>query len=243
MSIKIYGIQRLTLLDFPDRVACTIFLGGCNFACPYCHNGSLVKMSSDAVMNEEELMTFLKSRLGRLQGVCVSGGEPTLHPELIELMKRIKSLGFQIKLDTNGTNPEMLKRLIADGLVDYVAMDIKNSPDKYAKTVGLGECGIRNSECRIDRTELLIEKVKESAAILMEGRVDFEFRTTLTREMHSIDDMESIGRWLSGEEKYFLQTYREEGEQLVGGLTPFTAEQTGELLDALRRYIPNAQSR
>lgn len=194
-------------------------------------------------MNEEELMAFLKSRLGRLQGVCVSGGEPTLHPELPELMKRIKSLGFQTKLDTNGTNPEMLERLIADGLVDYVAMDIKNSPDKYAKTVGLGECGIRNSEYRIDRTELLIEKVKESAAILMEGRVDFEFRTTLTREMHSIDDMESIGRWLSGEEKYFLQTYREEGEQLVGGLTPFTAEQTGELLDALRRYIPNAQSR
>ena len=186
-------------------------------------------------MNEEELMAFLKSRLGRLQGVCVSGGEPTLHPELPGLMKRIKSLGFQIKLDTNGTNPEMLKRLIADGLVDYVAMDIKNSPDKYALTTGL----ISNSEFQISN----FNAVRESAALLMQGRVDFEFRTTLTREMHSIDDMESIGRWLSGEEKYFLQTYSEEGEQLVGGLTPFTAEQTGELLDALRRYIPNAQSR
>ena len=194
-------------------------------------------------MNEEELMTFLKSRLGRLQGVCVSGGEPTLHPELPGLLKMIKSLGFQTKLDTNGTNPEMLERLIADGLVDYVAMDIKNSPDKYAQTAGLGECGIQNSEGKIDRAKLLIEKVKESAAILMQGRVDFEFRTTLTRELHNIDDMQSIGRWLSGGEKYFLQTYREEGEQLVGGLTPFTAEQTGELLDALRRYIPNAQSR
>lgn len=194
-------------------------------------------------MNEKELITFLESRRGRLQGVCISGGEPTLHPELPELMKRIKSLGFLIKLDTNGTNPHMLENLIADGLVDCVAMDIKNSPDKYAQTVGLGECEIRNSECEIDRAKLLIEKVKKSAAILLQGRVEFEFRTTLVKELHNIENIESIGKWLSGDEKYYLQTYRDEGEQLVGGLTPFTPEQTGELLDALRRYIPNAQLR
>ena len=235
--MKICGLQKLTLLDFPGRIACTVFLGGCNFRCPYCHNGSLVRRDADELMTVNELLGFLDSRRGRLQGVCISGGEPTLYPELPSLISEIRSRGFEVKLDTNGTNPEMLSALIADGLVDYVAMDIKNSPERYLLTVGL------NAECRMQNAELLIEKVKNSAELLMQGRVDFEFRTTLMKELHGEGDIESIGRWLSGEEKFFLQTYRDEGDLLVGGFTPFDSAETKELLAILQRYIPNAEIR
>ena len=235
MLIK--GLQRVTLLDYPGKVACTVFLGGCNFRCPFCHNGSLVlpeKMGR--TIEREEFLAFLDSRKGRLQGVCVSGGEPTLAADLPEFLADIKARGFDVKLDTNGTNPEMLFELINDGLVDYVAMDIKNSPEKYALTAGINaECGMQNAE--------LIERVKESAALLMQGRVDFEFRTTLMKELHSVEDMRAIGQWLAGGEKFFLQTYRDEGDLIVGGFTPFTAQETKELLEVLREYIPNAEIR
>ena len=236
MLIK--GLQKLTLLDYPGRIACTVFLGGCNFRCPFCHNGSLVVSDgSGEIMSGEEFFAFLDSRRGRLTGVCVSGGEPTLHPSLPEFLSEIKSRGYAVKLDTNGTNPEMLSALIADGLVDYVAMDIKNSPEKYALTAGV------SAECGAQRAELLLDGVKESAAILMQGRVDFEFRTTLMRELHSAEDMEAIGVWLAGGESYFLQTYRDEGDLLVGGFTPLTREETEALLAGLRKYIPKAEIR
>ena len=200
--MKIQGLQKLTLLDYPGKIACTVFVGGCNFRCPFCHNGGLaLGGDSDGIMSVEELLAFLDSRRGRLQAVCISGGEPTLHPDLPALIGEIKSRGFEVKLDTNGTNPEMLSSLIADGLVDYVAMDIKTSPDKYAQTAGLSECRMQNAKCIIESEELLIEKAKESAAILMQGRVDFEFRTTLVKELHTADDLEAIGKWLSGGEK------------------------------------------
>ena len=234
MTIK--GLQKLTLLDYPGRIACTVFLGGCNFRCPFCHNGGLaLGGDSDGIMSVEELLAFLDSRRGRLQAVCISGGEPTLHPDLPALIGEIKSRGFEVKLDTNGTNPEMLSLLIADGLVDYVAMDIKNSPDKYALTTGL----ISNSEFQISN----FNAVRESAALLMQGRVDFEFRTTLAKELHSAEDMEIIGKWLSGGEKYFLQTYRDEGDLLVGGFTAFSPEETEQLLAVLKSYIPSAEIR
>jgi pyruvate formate lyase activating enzyme len=234
--MKIQGLQKLTLLDYPGRIACTVFLGGCNFRCPFCHNGGLaLGGDSDGIMSVEELLAFLDSRRGRLQAVCISGGEPTLHPDLPALIDEIKSRGFEVKLDTNGTNPEMLSLLIADGLVDYVAMDIKNSPDKYALTTGL----ISNSEFQISN----FNAVRESAALLMKGRVDFEFRTTLVKELHTADDLEAIGKWLSGGEKYFLQTYRDEGDLLVGGFTAFSPEETGELLSVLKAYIPSAEIR
>lgn len=234
--MKIQGLQKLTLLDYPGRIACTVFLGGCNFRCPFCHNGGLaLGGDSDGIMSVEELLAFLDSRRGRLQAVCISGGEPTLHPDLPALIGEIKSRGFEVKLDTNGTNPEMLSLLIADGLVDYVAMDIKNSPDKYALTTGL----ISNSEFQISN----FNAVRESAALLMQGRVDFEFRTTLVKELHTADDLEAIGKWLSGGEKYFLQTYRDEGDLLVGGFTAFSPEETGELLAVLKAYIPSAEIR
>lgn len=227
--MKIQGLQKLTLLDYPGRIACTVFLGGCNFRCPFCHNGGLaLGNDADGIMSTSELLAFLDSRRGRLQAVCISGGEPTLHRDLPELISEIKSRGFEVKLDTNGTNPDMLSSLIADGLIDYVAMDIKNSPDKYALTTGV------NSD---------FNAVRESAALLMQGRVDFEFRTTLAKELHTAEDMEIIGKWLSGSEKYFLQTYRDVGDLLVGGFTAFTPEETKELLAVLKGYIPSAEIR
>lgn len=235
--MKISGLQKLTLLDFPGRIACTVFLSGCNFRCPYCHNGSLAESHSDELMSVEELLIFLDSRRGRLQGVCISGGEPTLNPELPSLIREIKSRGFEVKLDTNGTNPRMLADMTRDGLLDYVAMDIKNSPERYFETAGI------NEECRMRNAESLLSKVKRSADILMEGGVDFEFRITLMKELHSPEDIETIGEWLSGNEKFFLQTYRDEGDLLVGGFTSFSSEETRELLSILRRYIPNAEIR
>ena len=239
MSILIKGLQKLTLLDYPGKIACTVFLGGCNFRCPFCHNGSLVLPERmGETISKEDFLAFLDSRRGRLQGVCVSGGEPTLQPDLPELLYEIKSRGFSVKLDTNGTNPEMLSALVSDGLVDYVAMDIKNSLAKYAETAG-----VKNAECRVQSAEFLLHNVKESASLLMQGRVDFEFRTTLMKEFHTRDDMRAIGEWLRGDEKLFLQTYREEGDLIVGGFTPFTREETESLLGVLREYIPTAEIR
>ncbi len=232
MLIK--GLQRLTLLDYPGKIACTLFTGGCNMRCPFCHNGALALGQGEADISTEELLSFLDSRRGRLQGVCISGGEPTLHSDLPELIGEIKARGFAVKLDTNGTEPEMLSRLISDGLVDYVAMDIKNSPEKYAETAGLAP----NSQ-----TARIIENVRLSAGLLMSGAVDFEFRTTLMRELHSAEDIIAIGKWLSGDEKYYLQTYRDEGDLLVGGFSPYTRAETEELLKKLKEFIPNAEIR
>jgi pyruvate formate lyase activating enzyme len=183
----------------------------------------------------DELLAFLDARRGRLQGVCVSGGEPTLHKDLPLLLSEIKARGYEVKLDTNGTDPELLLSLINDGLVDYVAMDIKNSPDKYFITAGLSADGAGGAE--------LLENVRLSASILMQGRVDFEFRTTLMKELHTSEDMEAIGLWLRGPAKLFLQTYRDEGDLIIGGFTPFTRVETEALLVVLRKYLPNAEIR
>ena len=237
MNLLIKGLQKVTLLDYPGKIACTVFLGGCNFRCPFCHNGSLVLPERmGETISVEDFLAFLDARQGRLQGVCVSGGEPTLHADLPQLLREIKKRGFDVKLDTNGTNPDMLRGLINDGLVDYVAMDKKNRPAKYLETAGL------NSKFEIQNSKL-IDSIEQSAYLLMQGKMDFEFRTTLMRELHSVDDMRAIGEWLRGEEKLFLQTYREEGDLIVGGFTPFTKEETEELLDVLRQYLPNAEIR
>ena len=230
----ILGLQKLSLLDYPGKIACTVFLGGCNFRCPFCHNASLAMPDgSGEAIPLEDFLAFLDSRRGRLQGVCISGGEPTLHHDLPELIREIKSRGFAVKLDTNGTNPEMLLSLINDGLLDYVAMDIKNSPEKYIDTIS-------NSEFRISNFS---EQVARSVDILMQGSIDFEFRTTLTRELHSAEDMEAIGRWIGGVEKYFLQTYRDEGDLIEGGFTAYSREETEALLEIVRKYLPNAEIR
>jgi pyruvate formate lyase activating enzyme len=228
-NMLIKGLQKLTLLDYPGKIACTLFLGGCNFRCPFCHNASLVLpelMGEDIA--KEDFLAFLESRRGRLQGVCVSGGEPTLHSDLPELLAEIKERGFSVKLDTNGTNPEMLLSLINDGLVDYVAMDIKNSKARYAETVGVN---------------FNLDTIEQSVAILMQGRVNFEFRTTLMRELHTVDDVRSIGEWITGDEKMFLQPYRDEGDLIVGGFTPPTPEEISTLLSVITTYVPSAEIR
>ena len=225
--MKIKGLQKLTLLDFPEKLVCTVFLGGCNFRCPFCHNASLVRPESEGEdISGEEFFSFLESRRGRLEGVCVSGGEPTLHRELPEFLKKIKALGFAVKLDTNGYRPEVLRELLSEGLVDYVAMDIKSSPEGYGRCVGI--------------EDLDLKPIYESAAQLMEGKVDFEFRTTVVKELHTKEDIVSIGRWLAGEESFFLQSFKDSGDILCEGMSAYSDGEMRELEEALREYIPRA---
>ena len=228
--IKIKGLQKLTLLDFPERIACTVFLGGCNFRCPFCHNASLVlpeRQSED--ITEGEFFEFLASRVGRLSGVCVSGGEPTLYKELPLFLLKIKQMGFAVKLDTNGYNPEMLEALINDGLVDYVAMDIKNSREKYPLTAGL--------------STLDISKIEKSASLLMKGSVPFEFRTTVCRELHTEEDIKKLGEWLGGDEKFYLQSFKDSGDILSGGFSAYSDEEMKGLLLILKERISGASLR
>ena len=221
--MQIIGLQKLTLLDFPGRLACTVFLGGCNLRCPFCHNASLVLPRSQRDgMTADELLAFLQKRRGRLQGVCVTGGEPTLCPDLPDLLRQIHLLGFEAKLDTNGTNPGMLRALLNEGLVDYVAMDIKNSPARYTETCGGAD---------------VLTQVKESAALLMEGGVDYEFRTTLAHPLHTPEDMAAIGQWLHGAKRYFLQQFVDSGDLIGTGLSPLTPEEMEAMREAVLPYI------
>ncbi len=228
--MKISGLQKLTLLDFPDRTACTVFLGGCNFRCPFCHNSSLVLGAGEGEnIPEEEFFAFLKSRKSRLDGVAITGGEPLISDETEFFIEKIKSMGYAVKLDTNGAFPERLRRLIGKGLVDYVAMDIKNSPHKYAKTIGLPSAPLG--------------KIEESIRILMSGKVGFEFRTTLVKGFHTEDDIETIGKWISGAERWYLQAFKDSGDLISGGLCGFERDEYLRFLDIARRFVPNAQLR
>ena len=226
--MDIQGLQKLTLLDWPGRVACTIFLGGCDFRCPFCHNRDLVTGPLPAAMDSGELLAFLAKRKGLLDGVCVTGGEPLLRPGLEALLEEIKALGFPIKLDTNGTNPDMLEALAQEGLLDYAAMDIKNSPDRYAETCG-----------GVD----LLGPVKRSAALLMAGAVDYEFRTTVCAPLHTPEEMAGIGRWLKGAKRYFLQPFVDSGELVGSGMKPLTKEEIEALRDSVLPDIPSTQIR
>lgn len=194
----ICGLQKLTLLDFPGKVACTVFLGGCNYRCPFCHNSELFSGAPQSVMSKEEFLAFLEMRKGLLEGVCVSGGEPTLTPELPELLRKIKEMGLAVKLDTNGTRPDVLKALAEESLMDYVAMDVKNAPDRYEETVGANP---------------RLEAVEESLRFLIEGNIDYELRTTLVQQLHDAESIEKMGQWLASlvpgkkPAKLFLQQF------------------------------------
>ncbi len=226
----IKGLQKLTLLDYPGQIAATVFLGGCNMRCPFCHNASLViPEKQGATMPDEEFFSFLESRKGKIRAVCISGGEPTLYPGLYEFTERIKSMGYLVKLDTNGTHPEILSALLADGLLDYVAMDIKNSPFRYGETVGIQGFDI--------------EPVSESAALLMRSGADFEFRTTVCRELHAEEDIRNIGMWLSGDEKFFLQSFKDSGDLIGSGFTAYTSDEMLRLTSIIKEYIPRAEKR
>ena len=213
--MKIHGLQKMTLLDFPGRVACTVFLGGCDMRCPFCHNAELIDGTAPAVMEEEELLSFLKKRRGLLDGVAITGGEPLLRPDILSLAEKITALGYPLKMDTNGMHPDRLRELIDRGLVEYVAMDIKNSPGKYAMTAGLAE--------------LDLQPVRESVSILLEGRVDYEFRTTVVAELHDEASFREIGPWICGARRYFLQAFTDRDTVPYDG---FHAPQEAEM----RRY-------
>ena len=234
MLIK--GLQKLTLLDFPEKMACTVFTFGCNLRCPFCHNASLVlsERTDPATVTEETFFAFLQKRKGILEGVCITGGEPTLQPDLPAFIRRIRDMGYAVKLDTNGARPDVLKALVAEGLLDYVAMDIKNSLAKYPETVGVP--GFDTSP------------VEESMDFLMEGHVPFEFRTTLVKGLHTPESVEEMGKRLAGAEKFFLQTFEDSGDLIAStpdesGLSAFERTETEALLRVLRHYVPNAQIR
>ena len=225
----INGLQKLTLLDYPQHTACTIFTAGCNFRCPFCHNAGLVLGSNPESYTEEEILSYLEKRKGLLDGVCITGGEPTLRPDLLPFIEKVKALGFAVKLDTNGTNPALLKELLDNALVDYVAMDIKNSFEKYPETCGL------------DVMEL--DSIKESIALLIGGKVDFEFRTTVVSPLHTAEDIEALAKEISGAEKYFIQNFVDSGELLGGGMTALPRETLDQMLTTARKYIPETQLR
>ena len=226
MLIK--GLQKTTLLDYPEKVACTVFTGGCNFRCPFCHNASLVKLSDDDLISEDEFFSFLARRTSILDGVCVTGGEPLLQRDIAEFLGRIKALGFSVKLDTNGSYPDKLAELIRSGLIDYVAMDIKNSKKKYSLT-----CGVN-----ID-----INKIEESISILANSDIGYEFRTTVVRELHEPSDIEDISKWISNAPKYFLQSFKDSGDILSEGLSAYSDDELREILSLARLHIPTTQLR
>ena len=214
--MDIQGLQKMTLLDFPGKVACTVFLGDCDFRCPFCHNFQLVTGPFAPVMDEGAFLAFLDTRQGLLDGVAITGGEPCLRRDLPKFLARIRERGFGVKLDTNGTHPQMLARLLEEGLVDYVAMDVKNSPAKYAATVGLAGRGKAFPQV-LDfggvpvevRSEMDLQGIDRSIALLKGSGIACEFRTTVVREFHEPGDFEQIGRWIEGADQYFLQAFTE----------------------------------
>lgn len=223
--MKIVGLQKLTLLDYPGQVACTVFLGGCNFRCPFCHNGQLLE-NAPAVMEPEELLAFLKGRRGILDGVCITGGEPTLSPELPALLRQIREMGYLIKLDTNGYRPEALKALAGEGLVDYVAMDVKNAPGHYGETVGVP--GIH------------LERIEESIRFLMNDAVDYELRTTVAEPLHDAAAMEDMASWLlalgGGHkiQRLYIQPFVDRDTVLMGGLAAPNDEMLAKFAEILK---------
>ena len=224
--MKIHGLQKMTLLDFPGKVACTVFLGGCDMRCPFCHNAELIDGTAPAVMEEEELLAFLKKRTGLLEGVAITGGEPLLRDDTITLMEKIRELGYPVKLDTNGTHPDRLRKILDRGLAAYVAMDIKNSPDRYAVTAGL------------EKMELA--PVRESVSLLMEGRTDYEFRTTVVAELHDEDSFRGIGEWIRNARHYYLQKFTDRDTVPFGGFHAPEDEKMLEYAAIAREYVPSA---
>ena len=225
--MKLAGLQKLTLLDFPGHVACTVFTAGCNLRCPFCHNSELVLPErKPELMDEEWFFSFLNKRQGILEGVCVTGGEPLLQKDIAPFLRRVKELGFAVKLDTNGCFPTVLRSLVEEGLVDFVAMDIKNSPHRYGQTVGIPN---------FDLTP-----IRESVDFLLSGVVDYEFRTTVTAQHHDGQSFADIGRWIAGAKRYALQEFKDSGDILTDDLSPCSPAQMEEFLSILKPHIPGS---
>lgn len=228
--MKFHGFQKMTLLDYPGRVACTVFTGGCNFRCPFCHNALLVTQLSEAEeYDEEEILSFLQKRKGLLDGVAVSGGEPLMSDSIIDFIRKVKAEGFNVKLDTNGSYPERLKYLVNEGLVDYVAMDIKNSKALYGKTAGLESFDI--------------SKIEESVSFLMEGKVDYEFRTTVVDGLHTVESIADAAEWIKGARRYFIQNFIDSGNLISDGMSGIDLDTMKEMCEAAKKYVPETTIR
>lgn len=224
-EIKICGLQKTTLLDFPEHVAATIFLGGCNFRCPFCHNAELLGSDAPAQYTEREILGFLKKRSGILEGICITGGEPTLQPDsLEEFIHRVRDLGLSIKLDTNGSRPDVVRHLASKGLLDYIAMDIKAGPDNYGTV-----CGVPHMD---------LAPIRETVTWLKGGTVPYEFRTTTVKGLHTADDFKAIGPWIAGCPRYYLQNYIE--SELVlkpDGFDSFSKEELLSFAETVKPYV------
>ena len=229
--MRISGLQKLTLLDYPGKVACTIFTGGCNFRCPFCHNAGLVlpeEMPDD--MAEEEILRFLKTRQGVLDGVAITGGEPLLYDGTLDLLRKIRELGFSIKLDSNGSFPERLRRVVDEKLADRIAMDIKNDPALYGETAGV--------------PGLDLGPITESKEFLMECGIEYEFRTTVVKGIHTEESIRNAAQWIQGAREYYLQQYVDSGNVIAPqGLGAFSAEEMKELCSCAREFVPVTQVR
>lgn len=239
--MKILGLNKTTLLDYPERVACTIFLGGCNFRCPFCHNKDIVLALDEPACTKDDILAFLKKRTGILTGVCITGGEPTLNHDLPELISDIKLLGYKVKLDTNGSNPAMLEELIANGLIDYCAMDIKNRPEKYDISVSFDSFDTHAAYSLAD--------IERSVHILLSqpctDKTDFsyEFRTTLVKELHNESDIQAICQWIKGANAYYLQSYVESDGVFCKGFHAHDEDMLAHFEALCRTYIPNTHLR
>lgn len=227
--MNIQGLQKTTLLDFPGHVAATIFTGGCNFRCPFCHNSDLIVPSKASVFSKEEILRFLKKRAGILEGVVITGGEPTLQSDLPAFIEQVRQLGYKIKLDTNGYQPGVLKSLCNDGLIDYVAMDIKTCKERYPFVAGI--------------PSINLESIEESVEFLKAGTVPFEFRTTVVRELHCAEDFEKIGSWIQGAPLYFLQNFMDSDHVLNRSFSPCSKEELLSFLEIVRPYVGKADIR
>ena len=227
--MNIQGLQKMTLLDFPGRVACTVFLGGCDFRCPFCHNGELLDGTAETLMTDRELLAFLEKRRGLLDGVAFTGGEPTLRPELSALMAEIRAMGFAIKLDTNGNHPDALRRMLGEGLVDYVAMDVKNSPQRYGETIGIHGFDVSN--------------IEKSLTLLKMSGVDYELRTTVVKEFHDEDAFRAIGPWIAGAKRYFLQRFTDRDTVPQQGLHAPEKDELERFAGIVRPYVQEVSLR
>lgn len=227
--MKISGLQKLTLLDFPDVVSCIVFTKGCNLRCPFCHNSSLVVDSKlTPEIDEEEVFSYLNKRKNILDGVVISGGEPLLQKDIKDFIVRIKTLGYKVKLDTNGVNSKLLSELIDEKLVDYVAMDIKNTFDKYDMTTG--------------KSNSKIDNIKESIRILKKEKVPYEFRTTIVKDFHNIEDIKKILKYINGS-KYFIQNFVDNENTIKKGLTGFTKDELININNELKKDFTNFKIR
>ncbi len=222
--LNIQGLQKLTLLDFPGRMACTLFTAGCDLRCPFCHNSRLViRPPEETEYSAEDIFSFLKKRKGVLDGVAITGGEPLMQPDIEDFIKEIRALGYAVKLDTNGTFPDRLKKIVTDGLVDYVAMDVKASKENYPCAVGIGGFNI--------------SKVDESIKFLLENHVDYEFRTTVVNEFHDEKSIEELGKWIKGAKRHYIQAFRDSGELIGFGLTGVPKEKMQRFCEIMNNFV------